>query len=131
MDRRDQHLHFESSKPFERVESDQPCQSDQPSDANSRAYNRATNDNARTNNCSASGDNDGKLPNNHGTSCSCPLCREFIEYTSYTASVRTEGQGTSSWIRFSDEFRDSKQSDTAAARTDIEYLTGIPTGTAI
>jgi hypothetical protein len=56
--------------------------------------------------------------------------RDYREYTSYTASIRTEGQGAGSWIRVSNEPRDFKRTDNTT-RTDVEHVTGIPTGVAI
>jgi hypothetical protein len=52
------------------------------------------------------------------------------DYTSYTASIRTEGQGASSWIRVSNEPRSFERTNNTA-RTDVEHVTGIPTGVAI
>jgi hypothetical protein len=69
--------------------------------------------------------------NLHVDGCICSICREYNEYTSYTASVRTEGQGAGSRIWVSNEPRSAKQSDTTTTRTNVEHITGIPTGTAI
>ena len=76
--------------------------------------------------CVASSAKDGKL---HGDNCTCSLCRDYRDYISSTGSgtIRTEGQGAGSRIRFSDESRSTKRSDNTA-RTDIEHITGIPTG---
>jgi hypothetical protein len=57
--------------------------------------------------------------------------RDYNEYTSYTASVRTEGQGAGSRIWLSNEPRSFKQPNPDAARTNVESVTGIPTGVTI
>lgn len=121
-------LHTESDKSGECVESDKPCKSVKPN--KSRTHGCPSHP-TRTCNCPTGTCDDDNSTNLHVEGCVCSICREYNEYTSYTASVRTEGQGSGSWIRFSDESRNFKQSDTDATRTDVEYITGIRTGTAI
>jgi hypothetical protein len=65
----------------------------------------------------------------HPTFCD-HIERDYANYTSYTASIRTEGQGTGSWIRVSNEPRSFERANNTT-RTDIEHVTGIPTGVAI
>lgn len=52
------------------------------------------------------------------------------EYAEYTATVRTQGQGNSTGVWIGNESRDFKHSNNAA-RTNVEHLTGIPTGVTI
>ena len=52
------------------------------------------------------------------------------DYADYTASIRTEGQGAGSWIRVSNEPRSFERTNNTA-RTDVEHVTGIPTGVTI
>jgi hypothetical protein len=144
MDRNVKHMHAKSSESDQRVEPSKPIES------SSCATSGAPCDRSPTCNdygiaCrysnSTSTDSiiakhfgqasDGNLPNNHGSSCSCPLCREFIEYNEYTASVGSEGQGSSSRIWLSDESRSFKQPHPDATGANIESVTGIPTGVTI
>jgi len=66
--------------------------------------------------------------------CHPTLCdhieRDYAEYTSYTATIRTEGQGAGSRIRVSAEPRYNKQSHSIT--TDpVEHVTGIQSGVTI
>lgn len=63
--------------------------------------------------------------------CHPTLC-DHIErdYADYTASIRTEGQGAGSWIRVSNEPRSFERTNNTT-RTDVEHVTGIPTGVAV
>ena len=63
--------------------------------------------------------------------CHPTLC-DHIErdYADYTASIRTEGQGAGSWIRVSNEPRSFERTNNTA-RTDVEHVTGIPTGVTV
>jgi len=131
MDRDTKQLREECNQSNKHVESGQSSKSDQSS------QHACTCHPSRTCNCTAGdcADNDGncrtdgKLPNNHGDSCTCSLCRDYRDYISSTGSgtIRTEGQGAGSRIRFSHEPRHSQQADGNAATT-IEHITGIPTG---
>jgi len=62
----------------------------------------------------------------HPTFCD-HIERDYREYTNYTASIRTEGQGAGSWIRVSNESRHFKQTSNTT-RTNVEHITGVPTG---
>jgi hypothetical protein len=128
MDRNTKHVHDESNQSGKRSKSDKSCESAQ---SNKPRTHGCPSHPTRTCNCPAGTCDDDNSTNLHVDGCVCSICREYNEYTSYTASVRTEGQGAGSWIRLSDESRSAKQPDTNAARTNIEHITGIPTGTAI
>jgi hypothetical protein len=121
-------LHTESAKPSKRVESDKSCEPDKPYKPRNHG---CPSHSSRTCNCPTGACDDDNSTNLHVDGCICSICREYNEYTSYTASVRTEGQGAGSWIRFSNESRSFKQPHPDAARTNIEHITGIPTGTTI
>lgn len=132
MDRDTKHLRQESDKPNQSGESCQPSKSCGPTATTCSCTGTCTCSTARATTCSgstASSAKDGKLPNNHGDSCTCSLCRDYADYISATGSgtIRTEGQGSGSRIRFSHEPRHTKQADGNAATT-IEHITGIPTG---
>ena len=68
-------------------------------------------------------------PDNNGNNLTAS---DYIErdYADYTASIRTEGQGAGSWIRLSDESGHIKRTDNTT-RTNVEHVTGIPTGVTI
>ena len=124
-------LHTESDKPSERVESDKPCKSNQSDQYGGTCHRNRDTSCSNRDHCYVNKCNHGKSLNLHVDGCLCSVCREFHEYTSYTASVRTEGQGAGSWIRFSNESRSFKQPHPDATRADVESVTGIPTGIAI
>jgi hypothetical protein len=128
LDRRDQHVQDGSDQSGEHIESDQSCKSNQ---SNKLGQHSCPSHPTRTCNCPAGTCDDDNSTNLHVEGCICSLCRDYNDYVNATSGVRTEGQGTGSRIRFSDESRSAKQSDSNATRTDIEYLTGIPTGTAL
>lgn len=75
--------------------------------------------------------NSSDICNTQCNKCHPTFC-DHIErdYADYTASIRTEGQGAGSWIRVSNEPRDFKRTDNTT-RTDVEHVTGIPTGVTI
>ena len=125
--RNNKHLHDEFDKSGKCSESDQSSESIKSYKLGQRSCPSHP---TRTCDCPA-GTCDDNSTNLHVDGCICSVCREYNEYTSYTASLRTEGQGASSWIRFSDESRSFKQPHSDAARTDVESVTGIPTGTTI
>ena len=132
MGRNPKQLRAESDKSNKCVESNQSCKPDQ---SNKLGQHGCPNHPARTCDCPAGTCDDNYIGNKrfdlHVEGCICSVCREYHEYISHTASVRTEGQGASSWIRLSDESGSAKQSNSDATRTDIEYITGIRTGTTI
>jgi hypothetical protein len=131
MDRNTKHLHDESNQSGKRSKSNQSCESAQSDQYGGTCHRNRDSVCSNGDHCYVDKCGHGKQLNLHVDGCICSICREYNEYTSYTASVRTEGQGASSWIRFSDESRSFKQSDTVATRTNIEHITGIPTGTTI
>jgi hypothetical protein len=121
-------LHTKSDKPIEHIKSNKSCESDKPYKSGTHG---CPNHSTRTCNCPTGTCDDDNSTNLHVDGCICSICREYNEYTSYTASVRTEGQGAGTRIRFSNESRSAKQPDTDATRTNIEHITGIPTGVTI
>lgn len=134
MDRDTKHVREESTKSNEHDKSSQSGKSNQS------GQHACTCHPTRTCNCAAGdcADNDGsvttyrtdgKLPNNHGDSCTCSLCRDYRDYISATGSgtIRTEGQGAGARIRLSYESGHTQQADGNTATT-IEHITGIPTG---
>jgi len=134
MDRDAKHLREESTKSNEHDKSSQSGKSNQS------GQHACTCHPARTCNCT-SGDradndttcrSDSKLPNNHGDSCTCSLCRDYADYISATGSgtIRTEGQGAGSRIRFSHESRHSQHSNNSTT-ANVEHITGIPTGVTV
>ena len=129
--RNSKQLHTESDKPSERLESDKPCKSNQPDQYGGTCHRNRDTSCSNGDHCYVDKCGHRKGPKLHVEGCACNGCRDYNEYISHTASVRTEGQGSSSWIRFSDESRSATQPDTDASRTNIEYITGISTGTTI
>jgi hypothetical protein len=131
--RNDKQLQTESDKSNECGESDKPCQSNQ---SNKHGQHSCPSHPTRTCNCPAGTCDDDNYIGNKGVNlhvegCICSLCRDYNEYVNATSGVRTEGQGSGSRIRFSDESRNFKQSNPDATRTDVEYITGIRTGVTI
>jgi hypothetical protein len=135
LDRDGKHLQDGSDQSRECVKSNKSCESNQPSQHTCTCHS------ARTCNCDRGdcADNDtscsatdGKLPNNHGDSCTCSLCRDYRDYIAATSSstIRTEGQGAGARIRVSNEPRSTKRANNTT-RTDVEHVTGIPTGVTI
>jgi hypothetical protein len=56
---------------------------------------------------------------------------EFGIRPASSGSIRTEGQGAGSRIRYSNESRSFEQPNPDAARTNIESVTGIPAGVTV
>jgi hypothetical protein len=129
--RNGKHMHDESNQSGKHVESDKPCKSNQSDQYGGTCHRNRDTVCSNGDHCHVDKCGHRKGPKLHVEGCACSGCRDYIEYISHTASVRTEGQGASSWIRFSDESGSAKQSNSDATRTDIEYITGIRTGTAI
>ena len=76
-------------------------------------------------------DKDRELPNKHGDSCTCPSCRDYNEYTEYTATIidpERERSSTGIWI--GNELRAFEQADFRSTNT-TEHITGIPAGVTI
>jgi hypothetical protein len=124
-------LHTESDKSSEYVEPNQSSKSNQSDQYGGTCHRNRDTVCSNGDHCHVDKCGHRKGPKLHVEGCACSGCRDYNEYISHTASVRTEGQGSSSWIRLSDESGSAKQPDTVAARTNIEHITGIPTGTAI
>jgi hypothetical protein len=114
----------------EHVKSDkcnESCESTESCDGNLTTYNKCGTCNPANWNAA----NDRPKPHNlHVDGCLCSICRDYDEYTSNTAGIRTEGQGAGARIRVSNEPRTFKQSDQTTTNT-VEQSTGIPTGVTI
>ena len=117
-----------SDKSGKHIESNKSCEPDKP---NKLGQHSCPSHPTRTCDCPAGTCDDDNSTNLHVEGCICSLCRDYNDYVNATSGVRTEGQGSGARIRFSNESRSAKQPDTDATRTDIEYTTGIPTGTTI
>ena len=141
-----EHLREGSNQRNKHVQSGQSCQSNQSSEYGGTCHrNRDTTcsngDHCYVNKCGHVNTviigNDviitdsSELCDNQCNKCHPTFC-DHIErdYAEYTTTINTQGQGTSSRLWFSNESGDSQHSDNAA-RTNVEYTTGIPTGTAI
>ena len=119
-------LHTKSDKPSEHIKSDK---SGKPVKSNNECGSDTDCLGCAPFSCAKLDPNSNHYAGIHVEGCICSICRDFNEYNS--ASVRTEGQGVGSRIRFSDEFRSVKQPNTDATRTNIEHITGIPTGVTV
>ena len=146
MDRNTELMHQVDDQPDQRDESNKSDQSYKPNDGSSTgrgcACGSTCSSTGRGCTCGDSKDRNGsiiskhfgeasELPNNHGSSCSCPLCREYLEYVEYTATISSEGQGHSSGVWISNESRNFKQPSPAPTRDDVEYVTGLQPGVTI
>lgn len=135
MDRRGQHLRESSDKRNQHVESRQSGEPNKFDDSTGRACGAATSRDSVIIGNDVIITDSREICDTECNKCHPVFCdhieRDYNEYTSYTASVRTEGQGLSSRIRLSDEPRSFKQPNPDAARTNIESVTGIPTGVTI
>lgn len=128
MDRNAKHLREVAIESNERGK---PCQSDKSNHEHACACHSARTCNCAAGDCAdndAACASDGKLPNNHGDSCTCPGCRSYYDYISAGASaISTEGQGAGARVRVSYESRAHQQPiEVSAAR--VEYITGIQSG---
>jgi hypothetical protein len=128
MGRNAKHLQDGSNKSGKCIESDKPSE---PVKSNNECGSDTDCLGCAPFSCARHDPNSNHFTNLHVDGCICSVCREYNEYTNYTASVRTEGQGSSSRIRTSNESRSTKQPNTVAAGTDVEHTTGIPTGVTI
>ena len=128
------HLRQESNQ---RNEHEQPFKSSQPNKSSKHDYNACSRASSRGDFVASRGANynrgcttDTNKTRNitiHDSGCSCPICRE---YDDYTAAISTKGQSISSRIWHSSEPRAFKQTDSTT--TDpVERCTGIPTGVTI
>jgi hypothetical protein len=126
MDRNDKQMHDEFNKPRERIKSDKPCK---PVKSDNECGSDTDCLGCAPFSCARLDPNSNYYAGLHVEGCICSICRDFNEYND--ASVRTEGQGSSTRIRFSNESRSAKQPNTDAARTNIEHITGIPTGVTV
>lgn len=134
-----QHLrkeHEQSNKCGESCQSDKPCKSDDATSTGSGTCPCTSdrivdtiiigNDVVITNSSDICDEQCHKC---HPTFCD-HIERDYSEYTSYTATIRTEGQGAGSRIRVSAEPRYNKQSNSIT--TDpVEHITGIQSGVTI
>lgn len=140
LDRDTKHLHKESIEPNQCDKSCEPGQSCGCTTASSTCAGTCTCTTAGTSACGRStstraSNKDRDLPNNHGDSCTCALCRDYTDYLNrdhydFAASIRTEGQGAGARIRVSNEPRTFKQTNNGST-SDVEHITGIPTGVTV
>jgi len=149
MGRNAKQLHTSSDQRDQHVESGQSCESDQSGEyAGTCHRNRDTKcgagDHCYANACKYATSPDTVIIGNDviitdssdicDTECNkChPTFCDHIErdYADYTARIRTEGQGAGSWIRLSDESERIKRTNNTT-RTDVEHVTGIPTGVTV
>ena len=148
MGRERKHLREESNKPNERIKSNIASESDKSDEHCSTACHRnrdtacSGTDHCYVNACEHGTDTecanckcfnctcnkDRELPSKHGDSCTCPVCRDFNDYTTAIADPQRERSSTGIWI--GNELRTTQCTDTDATST-IEYITGIPTGATI
>ena len=125
MGRDTKHMHTSSNQRNQHVESCKSCESNQSGEYGSTCHrNRDTKCDAGNhcyaNNCRHSKDRSSTTDN--------ILEREYNEYIAATRSAK--GQDTGSRLWSGNEFGDSQHSSNAT-RTNVEYTTGIPTGTTI
>lgn len=148
-----QHLSESSDEPNQHVEPSKSCQSGQSSEYGGTCHrNRATpcsdGDHCYADVCGRTGRINSKHPNNTDgndfntviigndvvitVNRECNTTADYIEreYAEYTATIRAQGQGNSTGVRVSDEPRDFKHSNNATG-TNVEHVTGIPTGVTI
>jgi hypothetical protein len=126
MDRGTKHMRDEPNKSGKCSESNKSSESDQPYKLGQRSCPSHP---TRTCDCPA-GTCDDNSTNLHVEGCICSICRDYNDYNT-AANKRTKRQDTSTGIRFSNESRSFKQPHPDATRTDVESVTGIPTGIAI
>ncbi len=120
--RNDKHMHTSSDQRAQHVKPTKSCESDKSGEYGGSCHrNRDIKCGAR-NHCYA---NTCKHADNTSDN---PLEREYLDYLNATRS--TEGKNTGSGVWDSHEFGDSQRSSNAT-RTNVEYITGIPTGTTI
>lgn len=105
-----------------------PCKCDATTNKCATSGSATTATTATSEHTSSASTKDGELPNPHGTSCTCSLCRDYNEYVNYTVSATREDIST--WVRVSNESRDFKQADADSAER-VERCTGIPTGVTV
>lgn len=143
------HVREELNKRDKHVESGKSCESDQSSEYGGTCHRNRDTTCTSGNHCYANAcrhatspdtviiGNDviitdsSELCDTKCNKCHPTLC-DHIErdYADYTASIRTEGQGAGSWVRLSDESGHTKRTN-ITARTDVEHVTGIPTGVTV
>ena len=141
MDRNRKQLRDDSVESVKPNKSGEPCQSDERNTSTHGCPRHTT----RTCNCT------------HGQCIDSDLDREYNEFAEFdqrdkdrikhtfidpefgvksvesgsgAGTIRTEGQGAGSRIRYSNEFGDSQRSSNATG-TNVEHTTGIPTGVTI
>jgi hypothetical protein len=125
LDRNDKQLHTSSDQRNQHVESSQSGESDQSGKYGGACHrNRDTKCGARDH-CYANNCGHAK---NRSSATDDPIEREYLDYLDATRSAK--GKDTGSGIRAGYEFGDSQRSSNAT-RTNVEYTTGIPTGTTI
>jgi hypothetical protein len=133
MGRNNQHLHAGSDQCDEHVEPCQSGESDQSGEYGGTCHRNRDTKCGAGNHCYANACKHASSTNTIIIGNDVIItANDYIErdYADYTASIRTEGQGAGARIRLSNESRHTKRSDNTA-RTDIEHITGIPTGVTV
>lgn len=122
LDRDDKHVHEESNKSDQHVESSQSCQSN-------KSDKSASFDCTCDRKCSCSRANqDRSVIIGNDVIITDPIDRDYSEYVEYTASACREDVST--WVRVSNEYDHIKPSNTNT--TDpVERCTGVPTGVTV
>ena len=120
--RNSKQLHTGSDQRDQHVESVKSGESDQSGKLGSTCHRHRNSPCGSGNHCYA---NACKHANSTADN---PLEREYNEYITATRSAK--GKDTGSRLRSGNEFGDSQHSSNAT-RTNVEYTTGIPTGTTI
>jgi hypothetical protein len=122
LDRNDKQLHTSADQRNQHVESVKSCESDQSGKLGSTCYRHRNSPCGSGNHCNTNACKHNDSPADN------LLEREYNDYI--TATRNTKGQDTGSGLRSGNEFGDSQRSSNAT-RTNVEYTTGIPTGTTI
>lgn len=140
MGRDKQHMQAINDEPNERGQSSIASESTQPSKHTCPSHHNRTCDcpsgNCADNdgecgtckcfNCNC--EQDGNLPSQHSDSCTCPVCRDYNDYTTAIISPQRERTSTGIWI--GNELRAAEYTNTDAANS-IEYITGLSAGDAV
>jgi hypothetical protein len=120
--RNSKQLHTSADQRDQHVESVKSCESDQSGKLGSTCHRHRNSPCGTGDHCYA---NACKHANSTADN---PIEREYNDYITATRSAK--GQDTGSRLRSGNEFGDSQRSSNTT-RTNVEYTTGIPTGTTI
>jgi len=122
LDRNDKQLHTRADQRNQHVESTKSCESNQSGEYGSTCHRNRDTACRTGNHCNTNACGHAVITTDN------ILEREYIDYLDATRS--TQGQDSGSRLRTGNEFGDSQHSSNAT-RTNVEYLTGIPTGSTI